>query len=249
MRIIDIAAAIGPFVTRGRVFKQPQELMAYMDEYGLSDAVAYHTYAKNDLKSGNASISEMADKSNNRIHPCYVIDPPIDSNNLPKADIFIKELSLAHPAAVRIFPNSQKLPLDPFFCGDIFEIFDTLEIPVLLESGEYNFNDLPPLINEFKKVKIVLLRPGLNMSRVTYTLLRKAKNVYFDISTMDDAGLLDELVNKFGAERFLFSSGLPQYEPSGPLGLVKYARISDNDKEKILGKNWLEMEASTRWIK
>jgi predicted TIM-barrel fold metal-dependent hydrolase len=86
------------------------------------------------------------------------------------------------------------------------------------------------------------------MARVTYSLLRKTENVYFDISTMDDAGLLDELVNKFGSDRFLFSSGLPQFEPSGPLGLIKYARIPDSDKEKIFGGNWLKLEADTKWI-
>ncbi|MDF2686235.1 MAG: hypothetical protein K0S55_1416 [Clostridia bacterium] len=248
MNIIDIAAAIGPMVTRGRAFKEAAELLNYMDEYNLTQAVAYHTYAKNDPAVGNNLIFEMAKKSNGRIRHCFVIDPPLDSNNLPSADAFIKELSIVRPAAVRLFPHSQKLPLDPFYCGEIFEIFDALEIPVILESGEYSFTELPALLKEFKKVKLVLLRPGLNMARVTYSLLRKTENVYFDISTMDDAGLLDELVNKFGAERFLFSSGLPQFEPSGPLGLVKYARISDGDKEKILGINWLKMEADTKWI-
>ena len=84
-------------------------------------------------------------------------------------------------------------------------------MPLFMNVGEYTYEEVAEVAQNFPELKLVLLRPGLNRSRVTFPLLRKTKNVYFDISVMLDTGLLTEVVSKFGPERFLYSSCLPRY--------------------------------------
>jgi len=120
-------------------------------------------------------------------------------------------------------------------------------MPLLMNVGEYSYEEVAEVAQNFPDLKLVLLRPGLNRSRVTFPLMKKTKNVYFDISVMLDTGLLTEVVSKFGSERLLYSSCLPNFEPAGPLGLVMYADITDADRRAIFAENWLALENVIAW--
>ena len=240
MRIIDVAASLGPKATRGRWFREPGELLGYMDRYGLTDAVVWNTAAASDPIAGNREIDRIA-KENPRLRPAHFVDAPDDPASIEAA------LAESRPVAVRLMPNSQRLILDPFYCGDLFEVLDALRMPVILPQGEFEYRDLPALLGAFKRVKLILLRQGFRNARAIFPLMERAENVYFDISTMADTGMLDQLVGQYGAERLLFSSGLPEFEPSGPLGLVAYARISEGDKGRIFAGNWLRVEEEIAW--
>jgi len=240
MRIIDIAATLGAKPTRRRCFREPNELLSFMNSYGLTDAVAWHTLAGGDPVAGNRLMDEIA-TANPRIRAAHFVDAP------DCAEPIERRLKAQRPAAVRLLPNAQNLILDPFYCGELFEVLDALHMPVILPQDEFNYRDLPTLLGTFKRVKLILLRQGFRSSRMIFPLMEKAENVYFDTSNMVDTGLLDQLVARFGADRLLFASGLPEYEPSGALGLVAYARISDGDKQKIFADNWLRVEGEIAW--
>lgn len=247
MRIIDIGAMLGWLPDqRERQLPNPEDLLAYMDRHCLTDAVVYHTDACRDTVIGNAETSAICQKYD-RLRACYVIDPPLDSNTCGDADQLTKYLCENRPVAVRMFPKSQKVPFNTFYCGDILEVLQDLRMPLLMNVGEYTYEEVAEVAQNFPELRLVLLRPGLNRSRVTFPLLRKTKNVYFDISVMLDTGLLTEVVSKFGPERFLYSSCLPNFEPAGPLGLVMYADITDADRRAILAENWLALENGIAW--
>ena len=49
---------------------------------------------------------------------------------------------------------------------------------------------------------------------------------------------LDKILELIGAEKILFGTDNPWHNPAYSLGRIAYAKISDKEKEKILGGNF-----------
>ena len=247
MRITDVNCMIGSWPSRLRVFKTSDDLTAVMDQYRLSDCVAFHSKAMWSAKRGNDAMKEVAESSSGRIKHCYVLDSNLGSSIMPEAEELLKQLCVEKPAAVKLFPVSRKFRADSFYCGELLEVLNELEMPVLFDSDQtLGFEELPILAKNYPKIKFVILRHGLNESKFIIPLIKKLENVYFDTSIMIDTGILEEIIGKYGSEKLLFGSGLPFFVPAGALSMVIYARIKDDDKENIFYKNWLKIEGVKR---
>lgn len=242
MKITDINCMIGNWITRRRNYKTPDELLAVMDQYRISDCVAFHSTAVWAPKRGNAVMREIAENSSGRIKACYLLEPNLGSSVMPDAEQLLKQLKEEQPAAVKLDPVSKKYILNDFFCGELLEVLSELELPILFDSGEVQFDNLPRLAKAYPKIKFVVLRRGLNESRYIIPMIKKLSNVYFDTSVMIDTGIIEEIVNNYGSEKLLFGSALPFYVPAGAISMILYSRIKDDDKENILYKNWSSIE-------
>ena len=62
--------------------------------------------------------------------------------------------------------------------------------------------------------------------------------MYFTIERMLDNLQIEEIEEKCGCDKLLFGSGYPERPHAGALGLVMYANITAENREKILSKNW-----------
>lgn len=72
---------------------------------------------------------------------------------------------------------------------------------------------------------------------------RKRKNIYLDTSgwCMTSLGVLEYVVNEIGAERILFGTDFVLIGVPFALGAIAYAKISDEDKRKIMGLNAVKL--------
>ena len=63
-------------------------------------------------------------------------------------------------------------------------------------------------------------------------------NIYLETcSTFRTPGVIEQLVNEAGADRVLFGTDMPLLDPRSQLGKIITARISEEDKQKVLGGN------------
>ena len=68
--------------------------------------------------------------------------------------------------------------------------------------------------------------------------VRSYENVLLDTTISDvSEGSVEWLVNQVGADRIAYGSDLTAFECAQIFGRILLARISDTDKEKILGLN------------
>ena len=246
MHIIDIEAHFGPMSKMPRSFLTEQDICTYMDTYGIQKVAAYHQDALRDAESGNRKILELS-TNNDRIFPVYVIDPPIESAYLRDQDTLARILS-GGAKAVRLFPKNARWQLHPLYVGEIFSVFEEMQIPVLLEFGQCDLALLPQILEAFPKLRLVLLRFGLRHSRYIYPILKRYENVKFGTGFMADVEVLDDYVDRYGTERFVFTAGIPQYDPCGAIAMVLGLPISDTEKEKIFSGNFLTMIQEIRKI-
>ena len=246
MRIIDINCMIGSWPAKQRQFREPDTLIAEMDKYRLDSCVAYHSMSLWSTQRGNALTRQMSMDSAGRIKSCYVLEPNLGSSEMPEAEALLKQLSEEKPAAVRLLPKTKNYRVDEFYCGELLEVINELKLPVLFAAEENpGFECLPLLAKAYPGIKFILLRHGFKDSRYLLPLIKKLDNIYLETGMMVDTGLIEEIVDKYGSEKLLFGSGLPFFVPAGALSLILYARIKDEDKENILGRNWLRLEERT----
>ena len=69
-------------------------------------------------------------------------------------------------------------------------------------------------------------------------MAKRHENVYLDLCDIHrHSGIVDKMVNAVGADRVLFGTDIPWYDPGYGIGSVLFSRISDTDKYKILYEN------------
>ncbi len=67
---------------------------------------------------------------------------------------------------------------------------------------------------------------------------KKYPNVYLDLCDIHrHSGIVDKMVDAIGADRVLFGTDIPWYDPAYGIGSVLFARIDDETKYKILYQN------------
>ncbi|HEY3416287.1 MAG TPA: hypothetical protein VGM23_05325 [Armatimonadota bacterium] len=246
MEIIDINCAIGKRPVRQH-FITPDALVQAMDSYRISQAVVYHADALWNAGCGNTLMRDIATASAGRLQPCAVLRPNLGGGEMPDAAGLLAQLQQKRPAAVRLFPQQDNYPLERFFCGELLAVLNTARIPVLLEYGDGRWcAGLPSLVTDFPDLPFVLLRVPIRQSNIVLPLLAKTETVYADIGTLIDTGLIEEIVRRYGSQQLLFGSGMPVFLPAGALGMVLYARIAEDDRARILAKNWQRLQEGRR---
>jgi predicted TIM-barrel fold metal-dependent hydrolase len=161
----------------------------------------------------------------------------------------VERLKKLRPSAVRAFPEEQKFRFDTFYAEDILQVCQQLHLPVILTQtyDQLFLTGLPQVCEQYPEVPIILPRFGMNKCHCAFPILKKLHNVYLDMSTMADVAVIEEITERFGSTNLLFGSGLPTYEPSGALGLLYYAGISQKDRENIAFRNFERLEGGIRY--
>lgn len=96
------------------------------------------------------------------------------------------------------------------------------------------------LSEKYKGITFVLAHSGQSYrtAKENIALIKKRNNVVAEITATDlTRGIIEYLVSEVGAEKILYGSDMPMREPSPQLGWVAYAKISYEDKCKILNGN------------
>ena len=67
--------------------------------------------------------------------------------------------------------------------------------------------------------------------------MRKHKNLYFTHALNTLYRQLEQVVELVGADRVLFGSQAPYWDPSLPIGMLNYAELSTEKKKLVAGDN------------
>jgi predicted TIM-barrel fold metal-dependent hydrolase len=249
MRIIDINATLGYVPGRTEPPDTVESLLRQMDIAGVESAVAFYNRSIVQIMPGNRDMQEMADNSNGRIKACWLLHPYMDGVQLPEPEKLLQLLKEKRPAAVRLMPLQGRYLLNDFYCDELLEILRTLRIPVLINyrsDMDYPLEILPKITEEYPEIPFVLTDAYHKSSVLVRTMLRKRKNVYIPVSYMCGASELDQLVNTFGPDQFLFGSSDGNVQ-GGALGLVYQGRFSPEAKEAIFSGNWVRLQEGIQW--
>ena len=176
---------------------------------------------------GNEALAREAD---GRLVPAWSL--------LPNAEL-LESLAAGKPKAVRITPGptQHNFSLAKWGAGPMLDFLQANNILTLMVRNDIAWGEAASLLENFPRLRLVLLDTGYRADRYLFPLLDRFPNLYFDSATYLAHRQLESVVNQRGAERILFGSRLPLFTPASSLGVLASARISDADKVAIAGGN------------
>lgn len=226
-------------------FHSPERLVEEMKYFNIIEALVYHSLAREySARTGNEKLLEEI-KPYTQLHPCWVVVPHYTGEMLPPKEI-IKEMINKGVKVVRLFPaeSDNRFSLADWCSGEFLSLLETYRIPVLIELPGFldikgtNWEEVRSVCDNYPELPIILC--GTNyyrFNRFLYPLLEKFSNLYCETSGYQAHRGLEEIANKYGANRLIFGSNMPVYTPGPAVMMLTYANLSFKEKELIAGKN------------
>jgi predicted TIM-barrel fold metal-dependent hydrolase len=194
-----------------------------------------------DFRRGNDLLGEAIKKYPNRLIGQMTVNPHYPDEIFPELERCEQAYGVQ---MLKIHPFCHDYPVHGEGYRKLWEYADDTRTVVLSHTWESDKNCGPGLFDKIATrhptVRVILAHAGGTQEgcRQTIEVLKKHENLYLDTATSKlHFGMIERFVREVGADRVLFGSDIPLLEPTAPLGRIAYAKISEADKEKILGLN------------
>ncbi len=229
------------------------------DTSALTDKLAQHGVAQawagsfdallhKDIASVNARLAEECRK---RGHGLLI---PFGSVNptLPNWEDDLRRCHEEHKMpGIRLHPNYHDYKLDEPVFAKLLKTADErgllVQIAVSMEDRRTQHRlatvpdvEIAPLISllkDFPKLRIVLLNCFRGVKRDLLVVLAGAGKVFFEISTLEGVGGIENLVKQVPLTRVLFGSGAPFFYFESAELKLKESALTDDQTKAILETN------------
>lgn len=147
---------------------------------------------------------------------------------------------------VKLHPDIQDFKIDDYRNLKIYELCERYGVPILMHTGDNRFdrsnpNRLCPILEIYTGLVIVAAHfGGYSVWEEASQKLPKFPNVYVDCSSSFPflkPSAAKKLIRTYGADKVLFATDYPMWEPRAELGYLLKLKLKDEEMEKILHKN------------
>ncbi len=220
------------------------ELLAEMDRAGIERALVRHAWSLEwDAVEGNNAMLGVA-ANEERISPCLAALPPA-TRELPPPREWAKAIAEVG-GAVRLFPKEHQYLLNDDTVGPLLDALGEEHVPVLVHIGETDWGQLGTLLAQYPAVNFIVLGVYYRVDRYMYPLLERYGNLHVESGTYGPHRGIEAVCERFGAERLIFGTNLPELEVGGSISMVTYANVSDEEKQLIAGGNLSKLLGEVR---
>jgi predicted TIM-barrel fold metal-dependent hydrolase len=117
---------------------------------------------------------------------------------------------------------------------------------VLVDSAQITTDEIYTFCKNYPGVKLIICRPAYRGGRLFDALLKACPNLYLESSNYCAHNGIADVCRKFGAQRIVFGSGIPDGAATSAVSLIRYANISEEEKQLIASGNILSMLEEVR---
>ncbi|MBA3484019.1 MAG: amidohydrolase family protein [Pirellulales bacterium] len=197
-----------------------------------------------DAVAGNEEAAIIVEQTPGLLQ--WVVINPLQPATYPQA---ARMLSQPRCVGIKIHPEEHGYALKEHG-RPIFRFAADHNATILTHSGEENSlpEDLLPFADEYPEMRLILAHLGCgydgDASRQVRAIQRsKRGNVFVDTSSMASvfSGLIEWAVDEIGAERILFGTDSPLYDPATQRARIEHAEIRESEKRLILRDNAIRL--------
>ena len=214
------------------------ELLDELRYGGISQAMVYHTVARDHAPMiGNRQLlDEIAGSP--ELTPCWVVMPH-HTGEVSPPDQLVDEMRQSGVRAARIFPASkdQMWSVSDWSAGPLFAGLAAARVPLFIDFDQIGWDAIHRIAGANPALPLVVTGVRYEEFRNLYPLLAQLPNLHVDTSWLVVHQGLEELVTRFGSERFLFGSRMPIFSPGPAMTHLLYADISESARSMIAGDN------------
>ena len=212
------------------------QILDEMAHLGITRGLATHALAvEYDPLLGNEKLLEIT-SAQKSLKPCFVVQPhPI--GKFPKGDALIDLLRDGGARAVRMYPKKHSYGLEQQADGDLLFPLEEAEVPVLLDLEQTSLAEVDAVMKRHPSLNLILIRVGYRIDQWLFPLFRKHPNLKIDLSLYPVHRGIETIVDTFGSERMVFSTGLPVWNGGAAITHIQYADIPPEARDQIAFQN------------
>jgi hypothetical protein len=240
IRFMDCHCHVGSFEGMEEPhFTEVEDLLAEMKHLGISDALVTHRWASRwSPRLGNEKLEEIIAPYAN-LYPCYVALPPTTGEIAPPAE-FARAVRANH-GAVRVCPSDHQWRLTDWCAGELLDALEAESIPVLVAMQQTSWDDIAGTLERHAGLSIIVLDTSYRINRSIYPLFARYPTLRLEIHSYQIPWGIEDVTERFGPERLVFGTGLPESDGGGPISQVMYSRLPGEQKALIAGGNLRRM--------
>ena len=221
-------------------FYETGELLRKMAYYGIGRALACHSLAANYRPIyGNALLTEEI-KDIPNLFPVWVVMPHHTGEFPDPAEL--REEMKANDIRLVMYPPDEH-NFSEWYAGELFNMLEECNVPVLIGLPQFsnNWNTLHGLLAAHSNLNVILTNLHYNCGRYLFPLLSQFSHLYIETIGFKLFGGVEEVCKRFGAGRLIFGSCAPVYSGGSAAGMIRYARITDDEKRAVASGNLLRL--------
>ena len=141
---------------------------------------------------------------------------------------------------LKMHPDSQVFSIDD---PRLFPVYDMIgdQLPILFHMGDHRFDYSHParlrkVLDLFPKLKVIAAHFGGYSMYDTAAELLYDKDCFFDVSSslmFMEEGVAEKYINHYGAQRFVYGSDFPMWDPVREMERFLSLKLTDAQKEQI----------------
>lgn len=246
--LFDACCWLGPPLEPAFVrVDQLQQLKAALLRYGIRRAVISHTAGiMCGAEEGNHLLLEALAREEGFLGGATLV-PEMASGASWLA--ILNELVARRVRLVRLFPAAHNFLLSTTQLRGMLEALQELRLPLVLWNTQASWSAIAAVCQDFPDLPVVVegvQRKLFYDNRTYYPLLERHPNLLLETHNVVNYLGLDDLVRRFGSQRFLFGSYFPHLDPNAAAMLVTDGNMTQRDRENIAHGNLDRLLAEVR---
>ena len=216
-----------------------ESLLPDMDALGIDCAcISAFSSLTADYRYGNNLVMEAVAKYPDRFIGYVAVNPNYAEDMRNELD---RCFAAAGMMAIKLHPALHGHPPDHMHYRAAFEMADENEMTVLVHTwGAGDVAGVDRIAGLYPGANFIMGHSGADIRAMeaTIDIVNKRDNVLADLTiSLTHEGNVEWFVKEMGSEKILFGSDMPYFSPCPNLGRIAMARIGEEDKRNILGRN------------
>lgn len=218
------------------------QVLNLMDSYGVAEAMVFHTLARDsDPDLGNVALAKEI--GNPRLHRVWAFDSVFVKEETPEK--FLEKALQNNVKAIMFNPHMRDVQIDRSIrLRELAALLEKRRIPLLATYRKYdagqdtiNWYQLADFCNAFPQLPVISWEWRSRANRPMFDALASTKNLRISFSSLWQAQMLEQICESFGAQRLVFSLGLPLLDPGSFTPVIAYAGVAEAAKNAIASNN------------
>lgn len=216
--------------------------MRKMEIYGIDGAMVYSSLASDYWPMVGNRILMDEIQQHPKLRGVWVVLPH-HTGEFYRPEELRMELKINNIQAVRIFPSERdhRFSLSDWCCGELLDMLEACKVPLMIGLDQLAWDEIHGVLASHPGLRLILTSLHYNCGRNLYPLLEKFDHLYVETIGFKLFGGIEEVCRRFGARRLIFGTCAPLYSGGAAVGMISYAKISSEEKNRIASGNLMDL--------
>lgn len=223
-----------------------EDMLAKFDRYGIDRALIRYEYSATGIpRVGNMELLEQI-RDDSRLLPVWYALPHY-TGDFPAPEELVQQMKQHNVRMLTLLGGNWTV--GEWTCGELFTSMEKHKIPLLLPLNRLanGFAGVYEILCNHPELRIILTTVSYTCLRDLYPLLEKFPSLHVCTSTLKTQMGIEEIADKFGAQRLIFGSGMPALSGAASVALITYAKLDDTRKQMIAAGNLDRLLQEVEW--